>query len=168
MSKGCMFFLIAVGNLPISQVNPEHKEMYMAQERGKRREFLQKFLNVCSASQVQVDTILIENEMEAKAILDLIPILNIRKLVIGATKSSVRRMRSRKGNGGVVDEILHNAPEFCEVKIICEGKEMSRELTVESSSSHSPSPQASNNTPNFDQEQEQTKNDYVSCGCFKI
>ncbi|KAI3466485.1 hypothetical protein Pfo_023148 [Paulownia fortunei] len=79
-----------LGKLPISQVNPEQKEKYMAQERGKRRDFLQKFLNVCSASQVKVDTILIESEMEAKAILDLIPILHIRKLVLGATKSTVR------------------------------------------------------------------------------
>lgn len=39
---------------------------------------------------VKVDTILIESEMEAKAILDLIPILNIKKLVLGATKSTVR------------------------------------------------------------------------------
>ncbi|XP_073313347.1 uncharacterized protein [Primulina huaijiensis] len=43
-----------LGKLSVSQVNPEQKENYMAQERGKRREFLQKFLNVCSASQSQV------------------------------------------------------------------------------------------------------------------
>lgn len=39
---------------------------------------------------VKVDTVLIESDMEAKAILDLIPILNIRKLVLGATKAAVR------------------------------------------------------------------------------
>ncbi|XP_073281002.1 U-box domain-containing protein 33 isoform X2 [Primulina huaijiensis] len=79
-----------LGKLSVSQVNPEQKENYMAQERGKRREFLQKFLNVCptSQSQVKVDTILIESDMEAKAILDLIPILYIKKLVLGATKSN--------------------------------------------------------------------------------
>lgn len=40
--------------------------------------------------QVKVDTILIESEMVSKAILDLIPIVNIRKLVLGTTKSSLR------------------------------------------------------------------------------
>lgn len=39
---------------------------------------------------VKVDTILIESDMEAKAILDLIPILNIRKLVLGASKATIR------------------------------------------------------------------------------
>lgn len=42
--------------------------------------------------QVQVETVLIESDMEAKAILDLIPILNIRKLVMGATKSNLRQV----------------------------------------------------------------------------
>lgn len=40
--------------------------------------------------QVKVDTILIESDTVASAIRDLIPILNIRKLVVGTTKSSVR------------------------------------------------------------------------------
>lgn len=39
---------------------------------------------------VKVDTVLIESDMEGKAILDLIPILNIRKLVLGASKTAVR------------------------------------------------------------------------------
>lgn len=38
--------------MPVSQVNPEQKEKYMAQERGKRREFLNKFLNACSTARV--------------------------------------------------------------------------------------------------------------------
>lgn len=40
--------------------------------------------------QVKFDTILIESDMVAKAILELIPVLNIRKLVVGTTKSSLR------------------------------------------------------------------------------
>lgn len=40
--------------------------------------------------QVKVDTILIESDTVAKAILDLIPILNIRKLIVGTSKSSLR------------------------------------------------------------------------------
>lgn len=40
--------------------------------------------------QVMVDTVLIESDLVAKAILDLIPVLHIRKLVVGTTKSSLR------------------------------------------------------------------------------
>lgn len=40
--------------------------------------------------QVKVETILIESDMEAKALLDLIPILYMKKLVLGAPKSSIR------------------------------------------------------------------------------
>ncbi|KAL6544676.1 hypothetical protein OROMI_023538 [Orobanche minor] len=165
-----------LGNLPISRVNPEQKEVYMATERSKRRDFLQKFLNVCSASKVKADTILIESEMEAKAILDLIPILNIRKLILGATNSTVRRMRYRKGTG-VAHQILKSAPDFCEVKIICEGKEMCELMTGStsphsSSSSPSPSPRRTtdHSTPRFGQrqEQEQTRFDSTSCGCFRL
>lgn len=40
--------------------------------------------------QVKVDTILIESDMVAKPILDLIPILQIKTLVIGANKFHLR------------------------------------------------------------------------------
>ncbi|XP_075482270.1 U-box domain-containing protein 33-like isoform X1 [Primulina tabacum] len=157
-----------LGKLSVSQVNPEQKENYMAQERGKRREFLQKFLNVCptSQSQVKVDTILIESDMEAKAILDLIPILYIKKLVLGATKSNVRKIKSGRGNG-VIDQILHNTPEFCDVKIICEGKEMA-ELMESSPLSPSPSPRSIDATAKPVQDQRKTENDLFGCGCFKV
>jgi hypothetical protein len=46
--------------------------------------------------QVKVDTILIESDTVASAIRDLIPILNIRTLVVGTTKSSVRYKFIRK------------------------------------------------------------------------
>ncbi|XP_075664619.1 U-box domain-containing protein 35-like [Castanea sativa] len=112
-----------LGKIPKNQVNPEQVQSYMDQERNKRRELLQKFINACSSSKVKVDTILIESEMVSKAILDLIPIVNIRKLVLGTTKSSLRRSKSRKGNG-IADQVLQSAPVSCEVKIICEGKEV--------------------------------------------
>lgn len=40
--------------------------------------------------QVKVDTMLIESDIVAKAVVDLIPILNVRKLVVGTSKSSLR------------------------------------------------------------------------------
>ncbi|KAL3521803.1 hypothetical protein ACH5RR_014637 [Cinchona calisaya] len=161
-----------LGMMPVSQANPEQKENYMAQERGKRREFLDKFLSACSTAQVKVDTILIESDMEAKAILDLIPILNIRKLVLGTTKANLRKMRSRRASG-MIGQILKDAPEFCEVKIICEGKEILDLLT----DSPSPSPRAYSLSPQPIQQRQQQQDDYqedhhvtsdsFTCGCFK-
>lgn len=40
--------------------------------------------------QVKVDVVLIESSSIAKAIVEIIPILKIRKLVIGTTQSSLR------------------------------------------------------------------------------
>lgn len=55
---------------------------------------------------VKVETILIESETEGKAILDLIPILNIRKLVLGATKSSVR-YNNKNNNQDAIFSIIN-------------------------------------------------------------
>ncbi|XP_047974515.1 U-box domain-containing protein 33-like [Salvia hispanica] len=157
-----------LGKLHIDQVNPEQKEMFLAQESGKRRDLLQKFVNLCSVYQVKVETILVESDMEGKAILDLIPILNITKLILGASKATIRRMKSRKGNGAA-DQIVHKAPGFCEVKIICEGKEVSDlSMTESPSPSPSPSPRPTHSTPSFAQNKQQTANDSAACGCFKI
>lgn len=166
-----------LGMMPLSQVNPEQKEIYMAQERGKRTQFLDKFLNACSsAAEVKVDTILIESDMEAKAILDLIPILNIRKLVLGTTKAILRKVRSKRSASGVIDQIVKGAPEFCEVKVICEGKETLDFMIRDSPSGTSPSPQAqgtysdNNHTsqPMHSQRRSSSATDQsFSCGCFK-
>ncbi|XAR65770.1 Ubiquitin--protein ligase [Bertholletia excelsa] len=151
-----------LGKMPVSQVNPEQKESYIVQESGKRREFLQKFLDVCSDSKVKVDTILIESDMEAKALLDLIPILNIRKLILGTPKSNLRKLRSKRGSG-IADQVLQNAPEFCEVKIICEGKEVVVDHLAESTS---PRPFMEKSSPKTTPEQD-TGNDSFTCACFK-
>nr|GMD88571.1 putative U-box domain-containing protein 50 [Ipomoea batatas] len=154
-----------LGMIPLSQVNPEQKENHMAQERSKRSQFLQKFLHVCSASQVKVETILVESDTEAKAILDLIPICNIKKLVLGISKPNLRRMRSKRGSC-TADQILQNAPEFCEVKIICEGKEVATDQLESPSPSPSPGPSPrSAHGPR--QLQNQTQSESVGCGCFK-
>ncbi|XP_059307068.1 uncharacterized protein LOC132058762 isoform X1 [Lycium ferocissimum] len=149
-----------LGMIPVSQVSAEHKENYMAQERGKRRLFLQEFFDASAATKVKVDTILIESDTEAKAILDLIPICNIRKLILGTSKANLKKLKSRKGSGGTTDQILLNAPEFCEVKIICEGKEMVELHMFESLDSTSPKPIQSHDIQANNEES-------FGCGCFK-
>ncbi|RWR76194.1 U-box domain-containing protein 35 [Cinnamomum micranthum f. kanehirae] len=117
-----------LGKLPKSQVSPSQVESHMSQERNKRRVLLERFLNLCADSKVKVDTILIESDLPAKAVLDLIPVMHIRKLVLGTTKSNLR-----KGSGKAC-HIHKNAPDFCQVKIICEGKEVMAEITSSVSS----------------------------------
>ncbi|PWA68115.1 rossmann-like alpha/beta/alpha sandwich fold protein [Artemisia annua] len=127
-------------------------------------------------NRVQVETVLIESDMEAKAILDLIPILNIRKLVLGATKSSIRKLKSsskRGSGGGTLDQIVHNAPQFCEVKVICEGKEVSLQdqLTSEppSPSSTAPSQRDINVDSHKTMRAQQDKTiGFVNFSCFKL
>ncbi|XP_024987353.1 U-box domain-containing protein 35-like [Cynara cardunculus var. scolymus] len=161
-----------LGRLPISQANPEQKESCLVQERSKRSEYLQRFLSLCSSSKVQVETVLIESDMEAKAILDLIPILNIRTLVLGATKSNLRKLRgsSKKGGGGTLDQILHNAPESCDVKVICEGKEVSLQ---DQSVTGSPTPSVTAQSPrdayvNGLKTMPDNTDSSVKCSCFKL
>ncbi|XP_052182448.1 U-box domain-containing protein 36 isoform X2 [Diospyros lotus] len=160
-----------LGKIPVSQVDPDQKDKYIIQEGSKRREFLQKFLDACSSSKVNVDTILIESDTVGKALLDLIPILNIRKLVLGTTKSKLinrrLRLRSKKGSGGIADEVVQNAPDFCEVKLICQGKELDLDFV-----NRSPSPRLTNNyvhTPNSPPAPPQSNgdDDYFGCKCFR-
>lgn len=118
---------------------------------------------------VKVDTILIESDMEAKAILELIPILNITKLVLGTSKSNLRRMRSssKRGTTAATTEahILRDAPDFCEVNIICEGKEIaiSADPPIPMAESPSPSPLRRSPQPH---NHVQLNHDSFTC-CFK-
>lgn len=66
---------MAVGKLPISQANPVQKTMFLAQERGKKRDLLQKFLSVCSASQVNISKPLVYGSFESNfSVLDRIDV----------------------------------------------------------------------------------------------
>ncbi|XWS18110.1 hypothetical protein CRYUN_Cryun32bG0013500 [Craigia yunnanensis] len=155
-----------LGMLPKSQVSPTQVENYMAQERGKRRQLLQKFLDICSASKVKVDTMLIESDMVAKAILDLIPILNIRKLVVGTTNSNSnsRKLKSRRGIR-IADQIIQSAPNTCEVKVVCEGKEVITQMI--GSPSHSTSQRGNEDYFKTLQEADDHHDDSFACMCFR-
>ncbi|PON48625.1 Universal stress protein [Parasponia andersonii] len=119
------------GMLPKNQASPKMVEIYLAQQRDKRGKLLQKYIDACSTAKVSVETQLVESDFPAKAILRLIPTLNIRKLVLGSTKSSLRKAKSKRGTAS---QVLQNAPENCEIKIIYKGKEVI-DQSVESTSS---------------------------------
>ncbi|KAM6585529.1 hypothetical protein CsatB_012531 [Cannabis sativa] len=164
-----------LGKLPLSQVSPEQVENYMAQERGKRRELLNTFLRKCSSANIKVDTVLIESDALAKAIIDLVAILNIRKLVIGIAKPNLRKLRSGRGTG-LADQILKSAPENCEVNIICEGNRVENMDQPIMSEPPSPAPRVSvdksndsehNSTKSLQEEDKPEKEAPVSCMCFR-
>ncbi|CAL1352021.1 unnamed protein product [Linum trigynum] len=116
-----------LGKLPKSQVSGEQVKKYMAEEGDKRRELLQRFINKCSAtaSISKVETVLIESDLVAKAMVDLIPILNIRKLVLGTNRSNVKKLKHRKGgntNNNIAAQVLQSSPEWCEISVISQGK----------------------------------------------
>ncbi|XP_023003371.1 U-box domain-containing protein 35-like isoform X4 [Cucurbita maxima] len=156
-----------LGKIPINQVSKQQVAIHVAQEESKRKDFLQNFIDSCSLAKVKADTVLIESDMVARAILDVIPILNIRKLVLGANKS--RKLRSR-GGSGIANEILQKAPEFCEVKVVCEGKETSQlgGLPSPISSPRYQDDSSKDNDPNSTiTVAEEQRNSSVSCMCFK-
>ena len=76
-----------------------------------------------------------------------------------------RKLRARKGSR-IADQLVQNAPEYCDVKIICEGKEVSMEQI---NGVPSPPPRSSiddSPKPKQNAVQEQYK-DSFSCACFK-
>uniref|UniRef100_A0A7N1A2Q1 Uncharacterized protein n=1 Tax=Kalanchoe fedtschenkoi TaxID=63787 RepID=A0A7N1A2Q1_KALFE len=171
-----------LGKLPKSQVSPDQLENYMAQERGKRRELLQKFISICSEYKVKVDTMLIESDSVGKAIQELIPVLHIRKLVLGTSRSISRKSKSWRSGSGIADQILQHAPEYCDVKVISEGKEVDTQIIINLSPPRTSNSSNNGATPthgNDDGDEPDTifangrggdnqKAGSITCGCFKL
>ncbi|RZC61564.1 hypothetical protein C5167_023316 [Papaver somniferum] len=115
-----------------SQVSQEQVKTYMREENSRRRNLLQKYIRLCSDAKVPVDTMLIESDMTAKAILELIPVLNIKKLVMG-TKLSASSRRLRRRRLETSNFVHRNAPDYCEVIIVSDGKKVVEKQEVEPS-----------------------------------
>ncbi|MBA0723916.1 hypothetical protein Golax_004457 [Gossypium laxum] len=161
-----------LGKLPKSQVSASQVESYMAEERGKRRQLLQKYIDICSASKVKVDTMLVESDMVAKAILDLIPILNITKLVVGTSNSNFTTSRKVKSRRGVriAHQIFETAPNTCQVKVICEGKDATAQMLELPLPSPLPSQSPAANEDQFKvlpEADDDRRNDSFACMCFR-
>lgn len=106
----------SVGRVSRSQLSQDQVRVYLNEESNRRRNLLQKYIRLCADAkvylrtlivisyhqrchiakswllnldctlQVTVDSMLIEHGNIAKAILDLIPVVNITKLVIGTKR----------------------------------------------------------------------------------
>ncbi|KAL5056644.1 hypothetical protein RYX36_037326 [Vicia faba] len=113
-----------LGKIPRSHVNQEHVDIYLAQEKSKRRMLLQKFIDLCNDSKVKVEVLLIESDNVVKTIVDLVKNLNIMKLVIGTTTSSNLRKHVSRRKNSIAEMVLKSVEEKCDVRIICEGREV--------------------------------------------
>ncbi|XP_076902269.1 U-box domain-containing protein 33-like [Bidens hawaiensis] len=111
-----------VGKLSRSQLSKEQVQIYINEENNKRRSLLQKYIRLCKDAKIGVETMLLESNTTTKAILDLIQVVNITNLVIGTKRTpSLRRLRKGPGKG---EFIKKNAPNFCKVTIVCNGKQV--------------------------------------------
>ncbi|KAJ9567889.1 hypothetical protein OSB04_003855 [Centaurea solstitialis] len=111
-----------VGKLSRSQLSKDQVQIYVNEENNKRRSLLQKYIRLCTDAKIGVETMLLESNNPTKAILDLIHVVNITKLVIGTKRApSMRRLRKGSSKG---EFIKKNAPDFCEVSVIYNGKQV--------------------------------------------
>ncbi|KAK9278020.1 hypothetical protein L1049_027577 [Liquidambar formosana] len=111
-----------VGRLSRSQMNADQARVYINEETNRRRNHLQKYIRLCTDAKVTVDTMLLESNDTAKAILDLIPVLIISNLVMGTKRPPCSRRSKKKL--GKAEFVQKNAPDFCEVTIVFEGKKL--------------------------------------------
>ncbi|KAL8215929.1 hypothetical protein R6Q57_022766 [Mikania cordata] len=151
-----------VGKLSRSQLSKEQVQIYINEENNKRRNLLQKYIRLCADAKIAVETMLIESNTTTKAILDLIQVVNITNLVIGTKQTpSLRRLRKGPSKG---EFIKKNAPEFCEVSVICNGKQVTigQQLKV-------PGVTPSDTTPSqngLKVAHSQLERNFFECSCF--
>lgn len=110
-----------VGRLSSSQLSNEQVQIYIKEENNKRRNLLQKYINLCTDARVPVDTMLVESNAVTKAILDLIPVLNITNFVMGTKRPPIRLVKKSVGKA---QHVQKSAPEYCEVTIVYDGKKV--------------------------------------------
>ncbi|CAL5199627.1 unnamed protein product [Lathyrus oleraceus] len=111
------------GKIPRKYATQEHVNIFLSQEKRKRKVLLQKFIDMCTDSKVEVKILLTEGDNVGKAIVELVMNLNIRKLVIGTTQSNLRKHGLRRQNS-TAEMVLKSVEERCDIKIICEGREV--------------------------------------------
>ncbi|KAI4374586.1 hypothetical protein MLD38_012566 [Melastoma candidum] len=110
-----------VGRLSRNQLNQDQVRVYVNEENNRRRNTLQKYIRLCADAKVNVDTVLIEHKSVTKAILALIPVLNINKLVMGMRRAPYPRLIKKKQMKGEI--VRNSAPDYCNVIIVYDGQE---------------------------------------------
>lgn len=163
------------GLVPKTQVSPDLVEKYLVEDTRKRRDLLNKYVDICTSHMVHVETILIESDSVASAIVELISVLKIRQLVVGISKSNLRKLKVGRGSATVADQIRQRAADHqgFELTIVCQGKQLNMsELhgsiggDLHSISASSTPTLASSGRPHFDDEQQQQQQQPTSYSSF--
>ncbi|GLT29109.1 hypothetical protein SLA2020_039950 [Shorea laevis] len=124
-----------------------------------RRSLLQKYIRLCIDSKVTADTMLLESNDTAKAILELIPVLNITILVLGTKHPPSSRWRWKKlGKGEFIKE---NAPDCCEVTIVHNGTKVTDGEQVTNLVQASSSPHRVGIIRHWER-------NFLECACFSV
>ncbi|KAI3454436.1 hypothetical protein Pfo_011099 [Paulownia fortunei] len=147
-----------VGRLSRSQLSKEQLQVYIREESNKRKHLLEKYIRLCNEAKVVVDTMLVESNASAKAILELIPVANITSLVMGTKQSPFSRL-SRKGLGKG-EYVQKYAPDYCEVTVVYDGKKMKDR---QSQNTEEMAKTASNQRPQVARHSERH---FFECVCF--
>ncbi|KAF3431970.1 hypothetical protein FNV43_RR26706 [Rhamnella rubrinervis] len=121
-----------LGMLPKSKVNPRLVEKFVARERDNRRKLLQTYTEACSAAKVKVDTVLIESDMVAKAAR---PDSYSQHKKASCWNQQVQYQSKRRS--GIANQTVQNAPENCDIRIICNGNEVTDQIVWSPSSRYS-------------------------------
>ncbi|KAL1372798.1 hypothetical protein HN51_002887 [Arachis hypogaea] len=144
-----------LGKFPRSHVNREYVNHFLTQEKDKRKLMLKKFIDLCIHYKVKAEIMLIEGDKVAEAIVDLVGTHDVRKLVIGTNRSNLRKSRS-----GIADKVLKNAQETCDVKIICQGREVMDKMIIRNSNS-SRSRDSTTNSQSQSQDEDEPRSSIV-------
>ncbi|XP_029127006.1 U-box domain-containing protein 33-like [Cajanus cajan] len=108
-----------VGKFERSQLTPQQVRLYVNEVNNKRKDLLQKYIQMSNEAKVVAETLLLESNDTGKAILDLTTILNITNLVMGIKKLPCTRRNNKLSKGVLVKK---NAPKSCKVTLVYNGE----------------------------------------------
>ncbi|KHN21956.1 U-box domain-containing protein 33 [Glycine soja] len=108
-----------LGKLPASQASPEVVSAYRIEEKEDTKRLLEKYLSLCRAAKVKASSVIGEADQVQKGIVDLVTVHNVRKLVIGAIPENCMKI---KRNSSKANYAAKNAPPFCEIWFVYNGK----------------------------------------------
>ncbi|KAF8093559.1 hypothetical protein N665_0383s0184 [Sinapis alba] len=107
--------------LPVEEVDERLVEMYVRDVKQEAETVFVPFLNICktsssSSTKCDVETLLVEYDDPAKALLRLIYKSGVNSLVMGSFKSNIFTRRIK--GPGVPLTVLRYAPDTCDVNIV--------------------------------------------------
>ncbi|CAN6448282.1 unnamed protein product [Victoria cruziana] len=153
-----------LGMISRKQVAPAQVEAFLRVEENKREAWLREHINLCNMFEVRAETMLVESDMIAETIVQLIEIGMIKRLVMGTSRSRLRR-GNRKA-----EYVQKNASEDCEIRIVSNGKEVDIDRTPISPVTSFPPPPPTITCKDEEDEDEarekKRKNQSELCKCF--